>query len=145
MNAVSTFTIAHLELWLRITALTQILLAGLSLSLPRVLNWKPEMARMSLLLRQVFEIHGWFIALTLLIWGILTWRFAAEMAVHPSPLARWLCGAIGFFWGLRTVLQWTHYSASHWRGIPVRTLIHWTVFLGYGAWTLVYFTAAFQP
>jgi hypothetical protein len=145
MNTLTTFTLAHLELWLRIAAVTQIALAGLSLSLPRVLHWKPDMARMSLLVRQVFEIHSWFIALTLVIWAVLTWQFAPEMAAHPAPLARWLCAAIGGFWGLRTVMQWTHYSSSHWRGNTARTVIHWTVFFGYGAWTLVYFTAAFQP
>jgi hypothetical protein len=139
------FAFRHLELWLRIAAVTQIALAGLSLCLARILDWKPDMARMSLLVRQVFEIHGWFIALTLVIWGVLTWQFAPEMAAHPTQLARWLCAAIGAFWGLRTVMQWTHYSTSHWRGNTPRTVIHWTVFFGYGTWTVVYFAAAFQP
>lgn len=60
-------------------------------------------------------------------------------------MTRWLCGAIGLFWGIRCVLQWLHYSAVHWRGLPVRTFIHWAVFLGYGAWSTAYFLAAFQP
>ncbi len=73
---------------LRIAAVTQIALAGLSLCLPRILDWKADIARMSLLVRQVFEIHAWFIALTLVIWGVLTWRFAPEMVLSPTALSR---------------------------------------------------------
>jgi hypothetical protein len=144
MNALWTPTTDALTLCLRIVALAQILLAGLSLTLPRILDWKPDIARMSLLVREVFEIHSWFIALTLVIWGVLTWQFAPEMAAHTSPLTSWLCAAIGFFLALRTVLQWSHYSASHWRGNTPRTVIHWTLTFGYGAWAVVYFLAAFR-
>jgi hypothetical protein len=144
MNAHWTSTTDTLGLCLRIVAIAQIMLAGLSLGLPRMLGWKPDIARMSLLVREVFEIHSWFIALTLVIWGVLTWQFASEMAAHASPLTSWLCAAIGFFWGLRTVLQWAHYSASHWRGNAPRTVIHWTLTFGYGAWAAVYFLAAFR-
>ena len=144
MKTILDFASSNLELWLRIIAVAQVALAGLSLCLPRILNWKPDIERMSPLVREVFEIHCWFIALTLAIWGVLTWRFAPEMARVPTPLSRWLCGAIGLFWGLRCVLQWTHYSPSHWRGNPQRTLIHWTLFLGYAVWAKVYLFAAFR-
>ena len=95
MNTLWNFTITHLELWLRIVAVAQVALAVLSLNLPRILQWQPDIDRMSLLVRQVFEIHAWFIALTLMIWGALTWRFAPEMAHAPTELSRWLCAAIG--------------------------------------------------
>jgi len=144
MNSLGSFTAAHLELWLRIIAVAQIVLAVLSLNLPRVLRWQPDIDRMSLLVREVFEIHSWFIALTLVIWGVLTWRFAPGFAVAPHEMARWLCAAIGIFWGIRCILQWTHYSSSHWRGNASRTWIHWTLFLGYAAWAAVYFIAAFR-
>ena len=134
----------HLELLLRIVAAMQIGLAVLSLCLPRILDWKADIARMSLLVRQVFEIHSWFIALTLVIWGVLTWHFAPEMARAPTELSMWLCGAIGVFWGIRSVMQWTHYSASHWRGNPGRTVIHWLLFFGYSAWAVLYFITAFR-
>jgi hypothetical protein len=39
-------------------------------------------------------------------------------------------------------MQWLHYSSVHWRGIPTRTTIHWTLFLGYGALAAVYLIAA---
>lgn len=144
MNTLWNFVIVHLELWLRIVAVAQIALALLSLNLARILQWKPDIERMPLLVREVFEIHSWFIALTLVIWGVLTWHFAPEFALAPYELARWLCAMIGVFWGVRCILQWTHYSASHWRGNTRRTVIHWMLTFGYAAWAAVYFIAAFR-
>jgi hypothetical protein len=142
MKTLLDFAYANLEAFLRIIAVAQMALAVLSFFLPRILDWKADMDRMSLLVREVFVIHSWFISLTLMIWGVLTWRFAPEMAHAPSELSRWLCGAMGTFWGLRCVLQWLHYSPAHWRGIPSRTVIHWLCFAGYGLWAVVYAMAA---
>ncbi len=144
MNTIIQFSQQHLELWLRIVAVAQLALAALSLRLPRILKWQPDIDRMSPLVRDVFEIHSWFIALTLVIWAVLTWQFAPAMVHSPTQLSRWLSAAIGIFWGIRCVLQWSHYSPSHWRGNPQRTLIHWILFFGYAAWAAVYFMAAFR-
>ena len=143
MTTLLDFAYGNLELFLRIIAVAQMGLAVLSFFLPRILHWEADINRMSLLVREVFEIHAWFISLTLLIWGGLTWRFAPEMAKAPTELARWVCGAIAVFWGIRCVLQWLHYSAAHWKGIPSRTVIHWTCFLGYGLWAGVYAMVTF--
>jgi hypothetical protein len=141
MTALYHFAFEHLELWLRLVAALQLGLAILSYFLPRIMNWKADIGRMSPLVRDVFVIHSWFISITLIIWGVLTWRFAHEMAHAPTEISRWLCAAIGIFWGIRCVMQWAHYDSSHWRGIPSRTLAHWTLFVGYAAWTTVYFMA----
>ena len=143
MKSLFDFAYSHLELFLRIVAIAQVALAVLSYFLPRILKWEADIARMSLLVREVFRIHSWFISLTLLIWGVLTWRFAAEFAQAPTELSRWLCGSIAVFWGIRCGLQWLHYSPAHWRGIPSRTVIHWLCFIGYGLWAAVYAMAAF--
>ena len=143
MKTILDLAFTHLENLLRFVAALQLGLAVLSFFLPRIMNWKPDIARMSPLVRDVFVIHSWFISITLVIWGVVTWRFAHEMAAAPTELSRWLCAAIGIFWGIRCVLQWTHYDSAHWRGNPSRTLAHWTLFLGYAAWTTVYFMAVF--
>ena len=54
----------HLTLWLQIAAALQLAIALLNLFLARLLNWKEEMARMPLLLREVFQVHAWFISIT---------------------------------------------------------------------------------
>ncbi|WP_009966030.1 hypothetical protein [Verrucomicrobium spinosum] len=144
MNTLIQTAFTHLEALLRFVAVLQLGLAVLSFFLPRIMKWEGDISRMSLLVRDVFTIHSWFISITLIIWGVLTWRFAPEMAHAPTELSRWLCGAMGLFWGIRCVLQWTHYSPAHWRGIPSRTVIHWVLFFGYAAWTTVYAMAALQ-
>ena len=132
-----------LDLLLRAAALAQLAVAFLNLFLIRIMKWKPDLDRAPPLIREVFRIHVVFISITLSIFAALTWRFAHEIARASSPLAIWLAVAIGLFWFVRSIMQWLHYSANHWRGNSLRTLIHWTLFLGYGAMAVVYFAAAF--
>ena len=84
-----------------------------------------------------------FISITLAIFGVLTWRFARDLATAGNPLAIWLGIGIAIFWGTRSVMQWLHYSPEHWRGDVTRTAIHWALFLGYGAMAATYAVAAF--
>ncbi len=132
-----------LETALRAAAIAQFAVALLNLFLIRIMKWKPDLDRAPLLIREVFRIHVVFISITLSIFGALTWRFAHEIANAVNPLAVWLAGAIGLFWLVRSAMQWLHYSASHWRGDALRTVIHWALFLGYGAMATVYLAAAF--
>ena len=135
--------LTSLETSLRVVALVQFAVAILNLFLIRIMKWKPDLERAPLLIREVFRIHVVFISITLSIFGVLTWRFADEIARASSPLTIWLAITIGLFWLIRSAMQWLHYSASHWRGDALRTVIHWALFLGYGAMATVYLTAAF--
>jgi hypothetical protein len=131
----------NLVLCLELAAAAQLAIAVLNLFLPRLLNWKEELARMPLLIREVFHVHAWFISVTLTIFSALTWRFAAEMAAGTTPVCQWLAAAIGLFWAIRTVLQVSYYSSSHWRGRPGRTVIHFALLLGYGGLAATYLWA----
>lgn len=128
---------------IRIGAVAHFVLIGLNLGIARWLNWKPDIDRMSPLVREVFQIHSIFLMLVLAIWGVLTWRFAGEMIHAPTEMTRWFGGALMSFWGLRAVMQWTHYSASHWRGDVQRTTTHWILFASYSAAGFVYGVTAF--
>ena len=105
-----------LSLALQAAAVLQFVIALVNLGLESILGWRAEMAQMPLLLREVHRVHSWFISVTVALFGLLTWRFAAELAAGGNPIGRWLVGGITIFWGLRTVLQVTYYSATHWRG-----------------------------
>ena len=131
------------HLLLRAAALAQFAIAILNLFLIRIMNWKPDLDRAPLLVREVFRIHIFFISITLTIFAVLTWHFANEIATATNPIAMWLAIGIGAFWLVRSIMQWSHYSASHWRGNVLRTAIHWMLFLGYGAMAGVYLAAAF--
>jgi hypothetical protein len=136
--------LANLELLLRLGALAQLGVAVLNLFLVKIMKWDRDLVSAPLLIREVFQIHIYFISITLAIFGALTWRFAPEFATGAQPICVWLAIVIGGFWAVRSAMQWTHYSAIHWRGDRLRTVIHWMLFLGYGALAAVYFTAAGQ-
>jgi hypothetical protein len=133
----------RVDLLLRTVAIAQFAIAILNLFLIRIMNWKPDLERGPRLIREVFHVHCIFISITLSIFAVLTWRFAGDIASRSNSLAMWLGAAIGLFWLARSIMQWSHYSATHWRGRPGRIAIHWTLFLGYGAFAAVYFTAVF--
>jgi len=132
----------NLELFVRFAALAQLGVALLNLFLIRIMKWRTDLDAMPLLLREVFQIHLYFISITLAIFGTLSWRFASELATAAHPFFVWLAIGIGAFWAIRSMMQWTHYSAVHWQTDRLRTVIHWTLFVGYGAFAAVYFTAA---
>src|SRR5436190_16343077 len=104
----------YLPFFLHCVAAVQIGVAMMNLFLVRLLKWDTELTAMPLLVRQVFQVHAWFISVSLAIFGVLTWRFAGEMAQGTTAIAQWLCVGIGAFWAIRTVLQVAYYSSSHW-------------------------------
>ncbi len=134
-----------LPLLLQIVAVAQMAIATLNLFLVPLLKWREDLARMPLLLREVFQVHAWFISITLGIFAAMTWRFAAEMAGGASPMCQWLAAGIGLFWAIRTVLQAAYYSSSHWRGQSGRTLAHIGLLIVYGGFAAVYLWTAFAP
>ena len=127
---------------LQIVAITQLGVAALNLFLPRILKWKEDIARMPLLLREVFHVHAWFISITLSIFGVMTWRFASEMAAGTNEALRWLDAGISVFWAIRAALQVVYYSSSHWRGLLLRSAIHVALLVLYGGFAACYLWAA---
>ena len=128
---------------LRLVGVMQLAIAGLNLFLIPLLKWRPELARMPLLLREVFQVHLWFISVTLAIFGTLTCRFAGQIAGAHDSLARWLAASIGLFWLLRTCLQIGFYSGEHWKGKAKETCTHVALLLVYGGFSAVYLNVAF--
>ena len=132
-----------LAMMLQTAAALQLCVAMLNLFLVPLLKWKEDLARAPVLLREVFQVHAWFISITLAIFGLITWRFAANLAAHTNAIGAWLAGGIGIFWAIRTVLQVTYYSSSHWRGQLGRTVIHIALLFMYGGMAAIYLYAAF--
>src|SRR6267378_7916265 len=103
MNNAQLFTL------LRTAAALQLAVAVLNLFLVPLLKWKEDLKRAPLLLREVFQVHAWFISVTLTIFGLLTWRFATDLAAHTNAIGGWSAAGIGIFWAIRAVLQITYY------------------------------------
>ena len=127
-----------LDVALKIVGAVQIGVAGVNLGLVRILNWREDLERLPLLAREVFHVHLWFISLTLALFGVLSCRFATEMAARENAALVWLATGIGGFWAIRCVIQVSYYSSKHWRGNALRTAIHVGCSLVYGAMATVY-------
>jgi hypothetical protein len=128
-----------LPVLLRAAAVGQFCVALLNFRLVHLMGWKPDLDRLPLLVREVFHVHKWFISITLAIFAIFTWRFAGEMAVTPA--CRWLAGEIAAFWAIRTVIQFSYYSGTHWHGKAGQTAIHFLLLFAYGGLVVVYAAA----
>jgi len=79
--------------------------------LPAKLNVRAGMASVPRFLRQVFVVHWIYIVLTVSLFSLLCLLFARDLA-GGSRLGRFLCSAMGVFWGLRLPLQLFYYDAE---------------------------------
>lgn len=79
-----------------------------SFVVPRVLDWRGQLARLPAIFRQVVWVHGAFIALIIIGFGAISLLLPGELAGR-SLLARWVCGFIALFWGTRLVLQFAFF------------------------------------
>jgi hypothetical protein len=100
-----------LEWLLRLSAVAQLGVAAINFSTARLLKWQEPIDRMPLLLRQVFWVHAWFVSLVLALFGVITWRFAPEMARGADAACAWLAAGLGIVWGLRTLAQVAYYRS----------------------------------
>jgi len=131
-----------LSIHLKIVGCALVALALLHPAIARHLRWRDDLKHTSLLTRQIFAVHSFFIALVLVLMGVLAAGFT-ETLIAPSPLGRLVLSGLTIFWFARLVVQLLVYDRSHWRGNPRNTVIHVTftlfwlycvVVFGWGAW-----------
>lgn len=108
---------------LRIAGLLLITLALSHIWFPRRFAWLEDSRRLSPINRQIFLVHSFFIALVVLMMGILTLVFG-ELLVARSPLRDVLLAGLAIFWGLRLIFQLFVYDRRLWRSDLKNTLIH---------------------
>lgn len=101
-----------------------------SAAVPFVLDWRKELSKLEGLSRELVWVHGAFIVLTILGFGVLTCVFPADLA-SGQPLARGLCGFIALFWGARLGVQWFIFDAKPY-------LTNSLLVVGYHSLTLVF-------
>jgi hypothetical protein len=125
---------------LRLVGLMMIALVFVNLLVPRRFRWREELAGVSLLNRQIFQVHGMFIVLTLALFAVLLLTSSDALLV-PSPLSRAVLAGLTIFWGARMLAQWFVYSPDIWRGNRFRTVMHY-VFSATWIYVTVTFAAA---
>ena len=80
-----------------------ILLAG-ALT-PQVLNWKAELRKLHPMSRHIIWVHGVFIMLTIIGFGLIATICAPALANGRTQLAQGICTFIAIFWAIRFSLQ----------------------------------------
>jgi hypothetical protein len=125
----------NLHFNLQTAGVLQILLAAAHLTFSKRFNWKEELARISLLNRQIFYVHTFFICLVLVLFGLLC-VVCWEVLLGPVRLARAVVAGIGAFWFIRLIFQFFIYDSQLWRGNRFNTCAHvffvllWAYFAG---------------
>ena len=112
-----------------------------SFSVPRVLGWKSELTRVSALTRQLVIVHGGFIVLTIIAFGLLTLVAGREL-LAGNRLALALTAFIGVFWTSRLLIQLFYFDAGAWLTTPFRRVGYRALYLVFGYFAIVYLSAA---
>ena len=115
---------ALLLLHLRIVGMVMAGLVIVNVCVPARFHWREEMARISLLNRQIFQAHAVFLVLTLgLISALLL--TCGDALLEPTRLSRAILIGLTIFWTLRLVMQWGFFSPALWRGHRFNTAMHY--------------------
>jgi hypothetical protein len=99
-----------------------IVLSFIHIIFPRYFNWKTELKTLSLINRQMMIVHTFFIALTVLLIGLLCVTSYTELI--NTSLGRTICLGFGVFWGIRLIFQIFIYSSKLWKGKLFETIVH---------------------
>lgn len=103
---------------------------------PKYFSWKKELALLSLINRQIMQVHTFFIALTVFMIGLLCLTSAHD--IITTTLGKRIALGLSVFWGIRLIIQFFGYSSKLWRGKTFETIAHIIFSL---LW--VYLTASF--
>ena len=99
-----------------------VLLAVLHIGFPRYFRWKEEFMPVSLINRQMVYFHTFFLALIVLLMGILCLLAADDLL--NTHLGHMIDLGLALFWMVRLLVQFFGYASEHWRGKRFEWWIH---------------------
>jgi len=111
-----------MQLQLEFIGVLLVVLALLHAGFAWYFDWRREFAAVSLINRQMMYVHTFFIALAVLLMGLLCLTSAAELV--SSLLGRRVALGLGVFWLARLLIQFFGYSTTLWRGKQFETIVH---------------------
>ena len=111
-----------MHLQLKIIGFLLIALALVHIGFPKHFNWKKELPLLSLVNRQLMTVHTFFIALTVLLMGVLC-LIATDDLIN-TRLGKTISTGLAVFWSIRLVIQFFGYSPKLWRGKAFETTAH---------------------
>jgi hypothetical protein len=130
-----------LGLHLKIVGVSLLILSLAHAFFPKRFQWPEELSRLSLLNRQMFGVHCFFIALVLFFFGLLS-LFFTEALLERTALARPVLAGLTLFWAIRLFVQLFVYDRLLWKGNRFNTRAHvvvtllWTYYATIYGWAL---------
>jgi len=103
--------------WLDITQLVwlagmaQVVLSICSLAIPKVLNWRSELNKVQLLIKQMFWVYAAYILVINLCLGLIS-LFACNELTDGSALAKAFTGFIAVYWISRVAIQFLYFDRN---------------------------------
>ena len=131
-----------MELHLRIIGVILVILAIVHVAFPKQFAWKKELASLSLINRQMMTVHTFFIALTVLLMGVLC-IYSANEIVNTS-FGRQIALGLFVFWIVRLFVQFFVYSKDLWKGKRFETMMHIVFAITWLYLSAVFFIVAFK-
>ena len=111
-----------MELHLKITGILLLILAFIHVIFPKYFSWKQELSSLSMINRQMFYVHTFFIAFIVLLIGVLCLTSANELI--ETTLGKRISLGLGIFWIIRLFIQFFGYSPKIWKGKTFETTVH---------------------
>ena len=111
-----------MHLHLKIIGYLLIVLALVHIIFPKYFKWGKDLSALSLINRQMMTVHTFFIALTVLLMGLLCVTSTNELI--ETNLGKRISLGIGIFWTIRLFIQFFGYSSKLWKGKTFETSVH---------------------
>lgn len=111
-----------MEIHLKFIGVLLIILALVHVFFSRYFKWKQELQTLSLINRQMMIVHTFFIALVLLLMGLLCLTSSHELI--STRLGKKVSLGLGIFWLIRLIFQFFVYSPLLWKGKRFETTVH---------------------
>jgi hypothetical protein len=122
---------------------TLLVVLGLAHSVfARYFKWKTELAQLSLLTRQIFQVHCFFIALLVVMIGVCS-LFYTNVLLGSGDLSAVVLTGFVVFWLFRLAFQLFVYDSAIWRGRRFYTVMH-VVFSIFWVYVVLIYGAALR-
>jgi hypothetical protein len=104
--------------WIWAAGVVQLVIAAANWVIPGKLDYAGNLARVSVIVRQVFIVHAVYIVGLLVAFAGLCFAYAAELA-SGTGLGRTVSAGLAIFWGARVPVQLWYYDRESKRRHPV--------------------------
>ncbi|MFI8379277.1 hypothetical protein [Leeuwenhoekiella sp. NPDC079379] len=107
---------------LQIIGFILIVLALVHIAFPKYFDWQNGLKSLSLINKQIFQVHTFFIAFTVFLMGLLCITSAEQLIT--TSLGKTISLGLGIFWSVRLLFQFFVYSPKLWKGKTFETSVH---------------------